>query len=95
MLACPRQATREVWPTSRIHATCSGSSGGPVQAAWCSREGIAMSKKQGKKVVVFTLTKPKSEVPFATLRTRLGKFKSLRAQFEELGLRVEVEGFKG
>jgi hypothetical protein len=58
-------------------------------------EGSIMSKKQGKKVVVFTLTKPKSEVPFATLRTRLGKFKALRAQFEELGLRVEVKGFKG
>lgn len=95
MLACRRQATLEVWPISRIHATCSGSSGGPVQAAWCSREGIAMSKKQGKKVVVFSLTKPKSEVPFARLTTRLKKFSKMRAQFEELGLRVEVEGFKG
>lgn len=54
-----------------------------------------MSKKQGKKIVVFSLTKPKSEVPFARLTTRLRKFSKMRAQFEELGLRVEVEGFKG
>lgn len=54
-----------------------------------------MSKKQGSKVVIFTLTKPKSEIPFTTLRTSLKKFGALRRHFEELGLRVEVEGFKG
>ncbi len=54
-----------------------------------------MSKKQAKKVVVFSLTKPKSEVPFATLTTRLKKFRAMRAHFEDIGLRVEVEGFKG
>ena len=54
-----------------------------------------MSKKQGNKAVVFILTKPKSEVPFTTLRIPLKKFGALRANFEELGLRVEVEGFKG
>ena len=84
-----------VWPTPYLRATRSGSSREPVQAAWCSREGIAMSKRQAKKVVVFSLTKPKSEVPFARLTTRLKKFAKMRAHFEELGLRVEVEGFKG
>ena len=54
-----------------------------------------MSKQQGRKVVVFTLVKPKSEVPFTTLKVRLKEFGALRRHFEELGLRVEVEGFKG
>mgnify|MGYP001162024158 CR=1 FL=1 len=54
-----------------------------------------MSKKQARKVVIFTLVKPKSEVPFTTLQVRLKKFTELRRNFEELGLRVEVEGFKG
>jgi len=54
-----------------------------------------MSKQQGRKIVVFTLVKPKSEVPFTTLKVRLKEFGALRRHFEELGLRVEVEGFKG
>ena len=58
-------------------------------------EGSIMSKKQSKKVVVFALVKPKSEVPFTTLKVRLKEFGALRRHFEELGLRVEVEGFKG
>jgi hypothetical protein len=45
------------------------------------------------KTVVFSLTKPKSEVPFTTLKVSLKKFKKLRANFEDLGLRVEVEDF--
>ena len=45
------------------------------------------------KTVVFSLTKPKSEVPFTTLKVSLNKFKKLRANFEDLGLRVEVEDF--
>lgn len=47
-----------------------------------------MSKK-----VIFSLTKEKSEVPFTTLSIPLKKFKKLRANFEDLGLRVEVEDF--
>jgi hypothetical protein len=46
------------------------------------------------KSVVFTLTKPKSEVPFTTLEVSLKKFGKLRANFEELNLRVEVVNFK-
>ncbi len=46
------------------------------------------------KIVIFTLTKPKSEVPFSTLQVPLKKFKKLRADFEDLGLRVEVEDFR-
>ena len=45
------------------------------------------------KVVVFSLTKPKSEVPFTILEVSLKRFKDLRTNFEELGLRVEVEDF--
>jgi len=46
-----------------------------------------------KKVVVFSLTKPKSEVPFTTLEVPLKKFRKLRGNFESLDLRVEVEDF--
>jgi hypothetical protein len=46
------------------------------------------------KIVVFTLTKPKSEVPFTTLKISLKKFSKVRANFEDLGLRVEVSDFK-
>jgi hypothetical protein len=53
-----------------------------------------MSKqRKGKKVVVFSLTRPKSENPFTQLETRLSAFGRLRAEFEELGLRVEVLDF--
>jgi len=53
-----------------------------------------MSKKsKGKKIVVFSLTRPKSENPFTQLDTRLSAFGRLRADFEELGLRVEVIDF--
>jgi hypothetical protein len=53
-----------------------------------------MKGKHMSKSVVFTLTKPKSEVSFTTLQVSLKKFKKLRANFEELGLRVEVKDFK-
>lgn len=46
------------------------------------------------KIVVFTLTKPKSEVPFTTLEVTLKKFSKVRSNFEDLGLRVEVADFK-
>jgi len=68
---------------------------GSSQRQGAAEKGKTMSKKQGKKIVVFSLTKPKSEVPFATLTTRLKKFRAMRAHFEDIGLRVEVEGFKG
>jgi len=45
------------------------------------------------KMVEFSLTKPKSEVPFATLNIPLKKFKVLRSDFEDLSLRVEVLDF--
>jgi len=45
------------------------------------------------KTVVFSLTKNKSEVPFTVLEVSLKKFKELRSNFEDLGLRVEVEDF--
>ena len=41
----------------------------------------------------FSLTKPKSEVPFTTLNVSLKKFKVLRSDFEDLSLRVEVLDF--
>jgi len=46
------------------------------------------------KQIIFSLSKPKSEIPFTTLSTPLKKFKKLRANFEELGLRVEVKDFR-
>lgn len=46
-----------------------------------------------KKTVVFSLTKPKSEVPFTVLEVTLKRFKKLRADFEDIGLRVEIEDF--
>ncbi len=52
-----------------------------------------MSKKQSKKVI-FTLTMPKTEIPFAQLSTSLKRFGKMRADFESLALRVEVIDFK-
>lgn len=51
-----------------------------------------MSKKQ--KRVIFTLTMPKTEIPFAQLSTPLKRFGKMRQDFETLGLRVEVIDFK-
>ena len=51
-----------------------------------------MSKS--KKVVVFSLTMPKTEIPFATLSTTLKRFGKMRADFETLGLRVELVDLK-
>ena len=45
------------------------------------------------KMVQFSLTKPKSEVPFTTLGVTLKKFKRLRSDFEELSLQVDVLDF--
>ena len=53
-----------------------------------------MSKKSSRKTVIFTLTMPKTEIPFAQLSTSLKKFGKLRADFESLGLRVEVIDFR-
>jgi hypothetical protein len=53
-----------------------------------------MSKKQSKKTVIFTLTMPKTEIPFAQLSTSLKRFGKMRADFESLALRVEVIDFK-
>ena len=53
-----------------------------------------MSKKKSKKTVVFTLTMPKTEIPFAQLSTSLKKFGKMRQAFESLALRVEVADFK-
>lgn len=52
-----------------------------------------MSKKNRKKVI-FTLTMPKTENPFATLSTTLSKFGEMRKAFESLGLRVELVDFR-
>ena len=49
-----------------------------------------MSKPKKSKVVVFSLTMPKTEIPFAVLPTTLKKFGRMRAGFEALGVRVEV-----
>ena len=54
-------------------------------------ERVNMSKSV--KMVEFSLTKPKSEVPFTTLNVSLKKFKVLRSDFEDLSLRVEVLDF--
>jgi hypothetical protein len=53
-----------------------------------------MSKKQNRKTVIFTLTMPKTEIPFAQLSTSLKQFGKMRADFESLSLRVEVIDFK-
>jgi hypothetical protein len=50
-----------------------------------------MSKRV--KFVKFSLTKPKSEIPFSTLSIPLSRFKKERAEFEELSLHVEVLDF--
>lgn len=52
-----------------------------------------MSKKS-RKVVVFTLAMPKTEIPFITLSTTLKRFGQARVDFESLGLRVEVIDFR-
>jgi hypothetical protein len=56
--------------------------------------GAAMSKKQSKKTVVFTLTMPKTEIPFARLSTPLKKFGKMRQAFESIALDVQVVDFK-
>ena len=53
-----------------------------------------MSKKQNRKVVIFALTMPKTEIPFTKLSTPLKKFSKLREDFEVLGLRVEIVDFR-
>ena len=53
-----------------------------------------MSKKQSKKTVVFTLTMPKTEIPFARLSTPLKKFGKMRQAFESIALDVQVVDFK-
>ena len=47
-----------------------------------------------RKTVVFSLQMPKTEIPFATLETTLKRFGKMRADFESLGLRVEVVNFR-
>jgi hypothetical protein len=51
--------------------------------------------KRSKKVVTFSLTMPKTDVAFTTLRTSLKRFGNERQAFESLGCRVEVVGIKG
>ena len=51
-------------------------------------------KKKSSKVVIFNLTMPKTEIPFARLSTPLKRFGKLREAFEVLGLRVEIVDFK-
>ena len=53
-----------------------------------------MIKKQNRKKVIFTLTMPKTEIPFAQLSTSLKRFGKMRSDFESLALRVEVIDFK-
>jgi len=53
-----------------------------------------MSKKQNRKVVIFNLTMPKTEIPFTKLSTPLKRFGKLRQDFESLGLRVDIVDFK-
>jgi len=53
-----------------------------------------MSKKQNRKKVIFTLTMPKTEIPFAQLSTSLKRFGKMRADFESLALRVEIVDFR-
>jgi hypothetical protein len=57
--------------------------------------GAAMSKKNSKsKTVIFTLTMPKTEIPFARLSTSLKKFGKMRQAFESIALDVQVVDFK-
>ena len=53
-----------------------------------------MSKKQNRKTIIFTLTMPKTEIPFTELSIQLKKFSKLREDFETLGLRVEIIDFR-
>jgi hypothetical protein len=46
------------------------------------------------KRIVFSLTMPKAENPFATLTTTLKRFGAMRQGFEGLGVRVEVVDVK-
>ena len=57
-------------------------------------EGSTKMSKSSKKVVVFSLTMPKTEIPFAELSTTLKKFGKMRADFEQLAVRVEVVDLK-
>ena len=57
-------------------------------------EGSTKMSKSSKKVVVFSLTMPKTEIPFAELSTTLKKFGKMRADFEQLAVRVEVVDVK-
>lgn len=57
-------------------------------------EGSTKMSKSSKKVVVFSLTMPKTEIPFATLSTTLKRFGKMRADFEQLAVRVEVVDVK-
>lgn len=50
--------------------------------------------KNSKKIVIFSLTMPKTENSFATLSTTLAKFGEMRKAFESLGLRVEIVDFR-
>ena len=68
------------WPSVRHRAAAEGST--------------KMSKSKKSKVVVFSLTMPKTEIPFATLRTSLPRFGAMRQGFEALGCRVEVVDVK-
>jgi hypothetical protein len=53
-----------------------------------------MSKNKSKNSnVVFSLSLPKAEVPFAELHTSMKKFAKIREHFEVLGLQVGVVGF--
>lgn len=47
------------------------------------------------KEIIFSLTLPKAEVPFAVLPTSLKRFGAMRVHFEGLGCRVEVVDIKG
>ena len=52
-----------------------------------------MSKKNRKKVI-FTLTMPKTEIPFAQLSTSLKQFGKMRQAFESIALDVQIVDFK-
>lgn len=54
-------------------------------------ERVQVSKSV--KMVQFSLTKPKSEIPFTTLNIPLKRFKVERREFEDLSLRVEILDF--
>lgn len=61
---------------------------------WAAAEGSTKMSKSSKRVVVFSLAMPKTEIPFAELSTTLKKFGKMRADFETLGLRVELVDLK-